>query len=205
MEDDNLIVEEPISEYGNLDVNKSYTYLDYLKWQFEERVELIKGRIFKMSPAPNRRHQTLLSNIHIAFDTVFSKHPCNYYFAPFDVRLPIPNKKKPNTVVQPDFCVICDDSKLDDAGCIGAPDLIVEILSPSNQKHDLATKFSLYEEVGVKEYWVVFPNERMVVVYTLVNGKYVGSKPFIDQEEPINSSLFPDLKIELKEVFRGVD
>jgi len=205
MEDDNFIVEEPISEYGNLDVNKSYTYLDYLKWQFEERVELIKGRIFKMSPAPNRRHQTLLANVNRQFDFFFLQHPCNYYFAPFDVRLPIPNKKKPNTVVQPDFCVICEESKLDDAGCIGAPDLIVEILSPSNQKHDLATGFSLYEEVGVKEYWVVFPNERMVVVYALVNGKYVGSKPFIDELEPIGSSLFPDLKIELKEVFRGVD
>jgi Uma2 family endonuclease len=205
MKEDNHLVEEPISEYGQLDPTKSYTYLDYLKWQFEERVELIKGRIFKMSPAPSRRHQTLLQNINRQFDRYFLNHPCNYYFAPFDVRLPIPNKKKPNTVVQPDFCVICDTTKLDDAGCIGAPDLVVEILSPYNVKHDLETKFNLYEEVGVKEYWIVFPQENLVTVYSLVNGKYIGSKPYVDEGQEIRSAIFPDFRVDFKEVFRGID
>lgn len=101
------------------------------------------------------------------------------------------------------MCIICDESKLDEQGCNGAPDLIVEILSPNNSKHNVHTKFNLYEESGVKEYWMVEPTERMVLVYTLQNNKYIGLKPFTEGEI-IQSPLFPDMKIEVESVFHKV-
>jgi Uma2 family endonuclease len=96
------------------------------------------------------------------------------YVAPFDVRLPIPSNKKNTTVIQPDLCVVCDKSKLDDAGCNGAPELMIEIVSPNNPKHDLDTKFKLYGEAGVLEHWIVEPVEKMILVYTSINGKFIG-------------------------------
>jgi Uma2 family endonuclease len=189
-----------ILNFSDLDLTKQYTYSDYLLWKFEERVELLRGFIRKMSPAPSRRHQTVLQNINKRFLNRLEGAHCNVYVAPFDVRLPIPSAKKDTTVVQPDICVVCDESKLDDYGCNGAPDLIVEILSPSNGKHDIDTKFGLYEEAGVKEYWMVEPEEKMVLVYTLQNGKYIGLRPrTVDQI--VDSPLFPALKMAVNEVF----
>ena len=192
-----------ITKFSDLDLNKVYTYADYLTWQFDERVELIKGFISKMSPAPNRKHQGLSKNINGILYNYFKGKLCNYYSAPFDVRLPIPSKKKDTTVVQPDLCIICDESKLDDQGCNGAPDLIVEILSPFNTKHDLDTKFRLYEEAGVKEYWIVQPTDQNILVYYLVDNKYYGSKPFVT-EEFVESKVFPDLKINVSDVFENI-
>jgi Uma2 family endonuclease len=130
-------------------------------------------------------------------------HPCAVFVAPFDVMLPIPSKKKNTTVVQPDICVVCDQNKLTDQGCDGAPDLIVEILSPKNSKHDLDTKFNLYQEAGVEEYWIVEPKEQMVLVYSLQNSVYIGSKPFTEGEI-IVSKVFPDMKIAVEDVFYEV-
>jgi Uma2 family endonuclease len=189
-----------ITKFSDLDLTKQYTYADYLLWQFSERVELIRGFIKKMSPAPSRLHQTIAQNLSGLFYTKLKKQSCNIYFAPFDVRLPIPSNKKDITVVQPDLCVVCDHSKLDDHGCNGAPDLIIEILSPNNSKHDLDTKFNLYQEAGVLEYWIVEPVEKMLLVYTLINDKYIGLPPQIEGQN-IKSLLFPDLKIEIKDVF----
>jgi Uma2 family endonuclease len=192
-----------VKNLSDLDLSKQYTYSDYLKWQFSDRVELIKGFIKKMSPAPNRSHQTVVKNIAVKLSSVLENKPCNFYFAPFDVRLPIPSAKTEHTVVQPDLCIICDESKLDEQGCNGAPDLIVEILSPNNSKHDVDTKFKLYEESGVKEYWMVEPNQKMVLVYTLQNDCYIGLKPF-SEDETIVSPFFPDMKIEVATVFKNV-
>lgn len=192
---------EIITNFLDLDLTKQYTYSDYLLWQFQDRVELIKGFIIKMSPAPNRFHQVVSRNMTALFYNSFHKHTCcNVYAAPFDVRLPIKSKKKDTTVVQPDLCVICDQSKLDDQGCNGAPDLVIEILSVQNSKHDLDTKFKLYEEAGVKEYWIAHPIDKIVWVYTLQNDKYIGLKPFT-QGELIESPLFPEMKMEVNEVF----
>jgi len=165
-------VEEP-------DPSVSYTYADYLKWQFEERLELFRGKIFKLS-APNTRHQVLLGNIHVHIATFLKQRPCNVFLAPFDVRLPVKNRKKDDevtTVVQPDVCVICDESKIDSRGCCGAPDLVIEILSPGNSKKEVRLKHELYEEAGVKEYWIVYPEEESVAVFTLDNntGKFGGA------------------------------
>lgn len=193
---------QTVTNFSDLDLTKEYTYSDYVLWQFSERVELIKGFIRKMSPAPNRFHQVVARNITGIFLNAFKKHSCNVYFAPFDVRLPIPSKKKDTTVVQPDICVVCDKSKLDDAGCNGAPELMIEILSPNNSKHDVDTKFKLYEEAGVLEYWLVEPVEKIIFVYTLVNGKFIGLKPQTEGEN-IQSPLFPDLKVAIVDVFEN--
>jgi Uma2 family endonuclease len=198
-----LKVEEPISSYGQLDLTKSYTYLDYLKWTFDERVELIKGKILKMSPAPSWRHQNLSGNLYTLFEHYFKKHSCKVFYAPIDVCLPIPNQNKANTVVQPDLCILCDLNKLDDHGIIGSPDLIVEILSPGNVKHDLTTKFNLYEEAGVPEYWIVDYENKNLIIYSLKNKEYAGSKIYTESETAA-SVLFPEIEIRISDLFAGL-
>ena len=137
-----------------------YSYADYLKWDFEEIVELIKGKVFKKAAAPNRKHQGISRDLTLIFGNFLKGHKCKVYAAPFDVRLSKdPDFKKIDSVIQPDISVICDPSKLDDKGCFGAPDLIVEILSPSNSRVELQNKFELYEEFGVREYWIIHPVE----------------------------------------------
>jgi Uma2 family endonuclease len=193
----------PVLNFSDLDLTKQYTYSDYMLWQFQERVELIKGFIKKMSPAPNRLHQSISKNVSFKIYSFFEKHPCIVYVAPFDVRLPIKSGIKDTTVVQPDLCIICDEYKLDEQGCNGAPDLIVEIISPNNRKHDLETKFKLYEEAGVLEYWIIEPMQKMVLVYTLRDGIYIGLPPKIEGTI-IESYTFPELKIAVDDVFFGV-
>ncbi|MCD8538398.1 MAG: Uma2 family endonuclease [Leadbetterella sp.] len=104
------------------------------------------------------------------------------------------------TVVQPDICVICDPAKIDDRGCIGPPDLVIEILSPGNTQKEMGIKFDLYEENGVKEYWLVEPQDRAIIVYTLKEGKYIGLKPFTEEDD-ISPVLFPELKFAVKDIF----
>ena len=190
-----------ITNFADLDLTKQYS--DYLLWQFSERVELIKGFILKMSPAPSRKHQTVSQNLNYKIYSFFNNHSCNVFVAPFDVRLPIKSAKKDSTVVQPDICIICDENKLDDQGCNGAPDLIVEILSPKSSKHDVDTKFKLYQESGVKEYWIVETEERFVLVYSLENNIYIGQKPF-SVGEIIQSKIFPEMKIPVVDVFHKI-
>ena len=189
-----------VTQFSDLDLTKQYTYSDYLQWEFSERVELIKGFIRKMSPAPNRYHQEVSMNLSYELASFFKKSSCNLYAAPFDVRLPIKNGRREATVVQPDLCVVCDANKLDYLGCNGAPDLIIEILSPNNSKHDIKTKFDLYQEAAVKEYWLIEPTEKILFVYTLIEGKYIGLQPQTEGEN-IVSPLFPEIRIALEDVF----
>ncbi len=195
--------EEPITDYAKLDLNGVYSYADYLRWQFKERVELIKGKVFKMSPAPNTNHQVILADLSREFLGAFQNHGCKVFFAPFDVRLPIAKPGKDYTVVQPDLCVIRDVSKLDRLGCNGAPDLVVEILSPGNSAHEMRTKFNLYEEAGIKEYWIIEPDKKVVLVYFLSEAGYIGSRPFVD-DQVIVSPLFPELKIIANDLFKNM-
>jgi Uma2 family endonuclease len=192
-----------VTKFTDLDLTKTYNYSDYLLWQFSERVELIKGFINKMSPAPNLSHQKISINLSSALYGYLKKSPCSVFAAPFDVRLPIKSANKDTTVVQPDLCIICDESKLDHRGCNGAPDLMVEIVSQSNSKHDVKTKFELYQEAGVLEYWIIEPYDKILFVYTLIDGKYIGLQPQTEGDT-INSPLFPDLEITLDDVFYRV-
>jgi Uma2 family endonuclease len=197
---------KPITDLSQLDLNGCYSYADYLLWRFEERVELIKGRISKMSPAPNRKHQEVSGNMSYILKSYFLHASCKIYVAPFDVRLL--DKKKSSkanadifTVVQPDICIICDKTKLDEQGCIGAPDLIVEILSKGNSKKELQTKYELYQESGVKEYWIVFPLDEIVQQFVLNSEEKYELYKVYNTEDTLNAFLFPDLAIDLKEVF----
>ncbi len=192
-----------ITSLDQLDLNGTYTYADYLTWQFSERLELFKGKIALMSPAPNRQHQKIVGNLYVPFFNHFKKHTCEVYIAPFDVRLPNQGTQndKVYTVVQPDICIICDPEKLDDKGCIGAPDLVIEVLSPGNSRKEMRDKYSLYESAGVKEYWLVLPSEKTVIVYSLnTNGKFEGKQP-VTETETIGSDLFSGLSIEVREIF----
>jgi Uma2 family endonuclease len=163
-----------------------------------------------MSPAPNMSHQSISSNFHTLLGGYLKQkgNKCKLFAAPFDVRLLDSQQSKKAekeiyTVVQPDLCVICDVSKLDERGCIGAPDLVIEILSLGNSKKEMKTKYELYEENGVKEYWIVFPYENVVQQFALNNkGKYELVKIYTD-EDAITTPLFPDLKIELNEIFES--
>jgi Uma2 family endonuclease len=193
-----------IKDINQLDLNGTYTYADYLLWRLEERLELIKGKIFKMSPAPNVRHQKIAGRLFLKIGNYFQGHECQIFFAPFDVRLPKKavesSDAKIYTVVQPDLCIICDGTKLDERGCLGAPDLIVEILSPGNSRKEMDIKFELYQESGVREYWLVEPAENAVFAYVLNDaGIYIGLKPAINT---LQSAIFPDLKIDLEEIFQ---
>ncbi len=192
-----------VTDIDQLDLNGTYTYADYLLWQFEERLELIKGKIFKMSPTPNTRHQAIAGKLYLKIGNFFENHYCQAFFAPFDVRLPRKGQfvtdQKIYTVVQPDLCVICDESKLDERGCLGAPDLMVEILSPGNSKKEKDNKFDLYQENGVREYWLVEPADNTLYAYVLnENGIYIGLKP---ATEKFRSAIFPDLEIDLRKIF----
>jgi len=187
---------------AELDLNKVYTYADYLTWDFKERVELIMGKIFKMSPAPASRHQKLSMDISGQLWNHLRKSKCRVYTAPFDVRLPkkSTDEKDIVSVVQPDISVICDESKVDAKGCLGPPDIVVEILSPGNNALELNNKFDLYQEAGVKEYWIVSPQDNTFQVNTLKDGRYVSS-PLLTVGKIVTSTSLPGFSMDLGELF----
>jgi Uma2 family endonuclease len=191
-------------KFEDLDLSKRYTYADYLTWKFDEYVELIKGKIFRMTPAPTSFHQEILGNLYLPLKTYLKGKQCKVFLAPFDVRLSNTIRSSDTTeiisVVQPDICVICDLSKVDEKGCLGAPDLIIEIISKSTAKKDLDDKFHLYEESGVKEYWTVF-QDKAVTVYDLINGKYVQRGDQYDINEVIKVGVLEGLEINTNDIF----
>ena len=196
-----------ITSINQLDLSKKYTYADYLTWQLDQRVELIRGKVVSMPPAPGTSHQSASGNLHGLIWNYLCNKPCKVFAAPFDVRLPLPEEQQKGdnieTVVQPDLCVICDLNKIDARGCNGAPDWIVEILSKSTAQKDLHDKFELYRHAGVQEYWVVHPNEGTVLSYHLnKGGQYTLSRstPYtISEKVPVK--LFPGFEVELGSVF----
>lgn len=181
-----------------------YTYKDYYSWNDGERWELIEGVPFNMTPAPSTYHQEILGELSRQFLNFFKDRSCKVFFAPFDVRLSEkenPEDKDIINVVQPDLSVICDQEKIDNRGCLGAPDMIVEILSPSTTKKDLSEKYTLYEKFGVKEYWIVDPGNKVIHAYKIeTGGEYILDKIY-ENPEKITSSLFKDLIIDLNDIF----
>lgn len=200
-----MIAEAVITDLAQLDPNGHYSYADYLRWQFDRFVELLRGRLLPMA-APGEFHQRISWKIGGAFYNYFNDKPCRAYAAPFDVRLYDRHKSTQAdqdiyTVLQPDLCVVCDRSKIDRRGCLGAPDLVVEILSESNHAREMDLKYSLYEEAGVQEYWIISPQDQSALVYVLnAEGQYVGLKP-VSNEGVLHSRLFPGLSIEMAGVF----
>ena len=224
---DYVQVEEP-------DHSLTYTYADYMAWKFKERLELFRGKIFKMG-APNMNHQVVGGNLYNQFYNHLKGKTCRVFIAAFDVRLPVKNRKKNvpgmraekisafpakapmsvlsddtppaypddeiTTVVQPDVCIFCDPSKLDDRGACGAPDLAIETLSPSNRKDELRMKYEVYEEAGVKEYWIADPAKKAVLVFLLQpDGKFSVPEIFTGKDQ-LAAQCVPGLKFNINEIF----
>ncbi len=196
-----------ITQLSQLDLNATYSYADYLTWQLEETVELIRGKIMLMSPAPNVKHQRIITNLGGVLYTFFQKKPCQLFYAPFDVRLYDAKKsvvanQEIFSVVQPDLCVICDNNKLTEQGCLGAPNWIIEVLSNGNTKKEMRLKYELYQENGVTEYWLVYPYEQAVYqfVLNLQNNTYQLAAMYAG-DDIARPYLFPELAIDLADVF----
>lgn len=193
-------VEEPNATYGY------YSYADYLTWPMDLVAELIQGRLFKKAAAaPNRIHQRVSLKLSVKLYQFLEGKTCQVYEAPFDVRFPKDSKEDHRIfdVVQPDICVVCDPSILDQRGCIGSPDLIVEILSPGNSKLELKQKFDLYESREVKEYWIIQPEHQTMTIYTWVNGTYLPSRLFTTGDV-IESQVVKGFKLDLEEFFSDI-
>jgi len=193
-------VKEPVIDY-----NKVYTYGDYLKLEIEEMVEIIRGKIFRISPAPKVKHQSISRNLLSIIYLALKGKTCEVFNAPIDVVLPIANKKrtKSNTVVQPDICVICDPKIIEENAVFGVPDFVIEIIAGKDVKRDTQYKFSVYEEAGVGEYWIVFGEMRFVEVYILENGKYQRLNAF-SEDDIIPVKTLPGLSISIDDIFEGV-
>jgi Uma2 family endonuclease len=195
-----------ITDISQLDLNGTYTYADYLTWRLDEWVELIKGKVQRMSPAPRQVHQEAVMRLSGSIFGFLEHGPCKVFPAPFDVRLTTSNANgdaQITTVIQPDICIICDPQKLDGRGCLGAPDWIIEIISPSTASYDTRTKFDLYEEAGVLEYWIVFPGEKSIAAYVLQDGRYQLAGTYY---EPglMPSHTLPELALTWERVFTGL-
>ena len=204
----NKVFMEKITDLSQLDPNGLYSYADYLTWQFEQAIELIKGKINKMA-APSRRHQRISWRMTINVDEIFKGHPCDAYAAPFDVRLYDRRKSaKANkdifTVVQPDLCIICDLTKLDDKGCLGAPDFIVEILSPGNSSKEMKTKKLLYEENAVREYWIIDPERETITTFHLQENGHYSPPTIYVSDETAESVIFPHFSVILETLFENL-
>ena len=173
-------------------INGVYTYADYVLWKIKDRLEILKGKIFKMSPAPAISHQKISGNLYGEMYHYFKGKSCKFK-----------NEKGiEDSVVQPDICVVCDPKKLEnDKRCLGAPDLIIEILSPGNTKKEMRYKYELYEEAGVYEYWVVRPIDKEITQFVLENGKYRALPPIIEGDR-ISSAKFPELTVATEDIFR---
>lgn len=180
-----------------------YTYRDYLNWPEDEKWELIGGNVY-MSAAPSRRHQEIQVELLRQISNYLSGKTCRVYGSPFDVRFARKDDldKDVKDVVQPDITIVCERFKLDDRGCIGSPDLIIEIVSPSTASVDYIKKLSLYEKNMVKEYWIVHPTDEIAMVYKLNNVDKYGRADIYSKNDEVKVGIFNDLIIRLNEVFR---
>jgi Uma2 family endonuclease len=196
-----------ISRLDQLDLNQSYNYADYLTWQLKEAVELIKGKIMLMSPAPNVRHQDISSNLMGSLLPFFKHKKCRVYAAPFDVRLydrkkSLLQNQEIQTIVQPDICVICQpEHLLDKQGCNGAPDWIIEILSKGNSTREVHIKYELYQESGVSEYWLVFPEHQTIHQFVLNALQKYELKQMYTNDDIAIAHFFPELEMSVNEIF----
>ncbi|MEZ0373684.1 MAG: Uma2 family endonuclease [Candidatus Sericytochromatia bacterium] len=189
------------------EAGRSYSYADYLtwpRWPEGPRWELFEGEAVAMN-APLREHQRIAGELFGRIWDFLKGHPCEVYMAPFDVRLPRQGKEtnRIQTVVQPDISVICDPEKLDDLGCLGPPDWILEVVSPGSVRTDYVKKLTLYELHGIPEYWIVNPQDRLVMVFRLNQQGAYGKPDTYTQEDTLTPARFPELSIRLEDIFAG--
>jgi Uma2 family endonuclease len=192
--------------HPQIESDQLYSYADYLSWPEDERWEIIEGRAYALA-APSREHQRILGEIYLLIGNFLKGKPCEVYMAPFDVVLDpafLKNEEKRN-VVQPDISIICDTYKLTDNGCNGAPDWIIEIASPGTFRKDLNKKLRLYERAGVKEYWVVFPDQKSVMVYLMGNNGTFKVNQFYELKDIIPVETLADFEIDLAVIFPETD
>lgn len=195
-----------ITQLSQLDLTQNYSYAEYLTWQIDATLELIRGKIMLMAPAPNVRHQDISANLTTLLHNHFKHKRCRVYAAPFDVRLydrkkSLLSNQEIVTVVQPDLSIICNPEILDIQGCNGAPDWIIEILSKGNAKRDMQLKYQLYQESGVREYWLVYTEQNAIHQFVLNEcGRYQLKMMYADDDQAI-PQLFPELVINLADVF----
>jgi Uma2 family endonuclease len=180
-----------------------YTYGDYLEWPENERWEIFNGAAFNMAAAPTRKHQKILGELYRQISNFLVHKTCDVYSAPFDVRFPEADEKEDEikTVLQPDISIICDQTKLDEKGCLGSPDLIIEIVSPFTLQRDMGEKFFIYEKSGVKEYWIVHPVDRTVMVFKLQPDNKYGRPEIYFSKGIVDVGILPGLTIDLSAAF----
>jgi len=195
---------EQNSEQKAEQVNQRFTYKDYLTWPKTQPGEILKGVAYARSPAPSVQYLEVLGNLYLAFGNYLRNKQGRVFPFPFEVRLPENPEQKDEdiqTVVQPDLTVVCNEERLDEKGCKGAPDLIIEVLAENTLHRDLYIKLRLYEKAGVPEYWVVHPKDKTALVFILEGDTY-NAPSLYRAEDEITVGVFPDLKISLKEIFR---
>jgi Uma2 family endonuclease len=183
---------------------KVYNYKDYLNWNDDKRWEIIEGIVYDMSPAPSRSHQEISGEIFRQISNHLLNNTCKIYSAPFDVRLVKGSVKDSEitNVVQPDLVIVCDQNKLDIKGCIGSPDIVIEIVSPYTAPKDVKEKFILYEKYKIKEYWIVYPFEKNFFIFKLgTDGKY-GRPDIYCKGDKIQIDILKGLELDLDLVFK---
>jgi Uma2 family endonuclease len=181
---------------------KRFTYADYKDWNPEKegRYELIYGVAYAMS-APNTTHQSMLMELGRQIANFLQGKPCKVVPAPFDVRLFYDEDESDDTVVQPDISIICDERKLGAEGCRGAPDFVAEILSPSNTAPEMERKFELYRQAGVREYWVIDPEHKILHTHHF-EGLQILTR-FYGPGDTVPVEILPGLSITMESVFAG--
>ncbi len=175
--------------------NKKYTYADYCTWDEGGRWELIDGVPYAMAPAPGFTHQNISGNIFAALHVFLRGKACRVFHAPFDVRLNADDED--DIVVQPDILVVCEKSKLSEKGCKGAPDLVIEIMSPSTARHNRITKLNKYRDAGVREYWLVDSTDHNVQVMVFETGAVQG----YTDADTVPVTVLPGCEVNLQDVF----
>jgi Uma2 family endonuclease len=176
-----------------------YTYADFLEWDENEHFEIIDGEAVMLG-APDRVHQEISGEIFYQIKHFLRGKTCKVYDAPFSVRLNPAEDNSDDTVLEPDIVVVCDPAKLDKKGCTGAPDLVIEILSPTTARHDKVVKFNKYQHAGVREYWIVDPDTKTIQVCVLENGRYILSS-YDEDTGTVPVSALPGCGIDLRAVF----
>lgn len=186
--------------------NRKYTYADYLTWPENERWEIIDGVPY-MQAAPSWQHQAISRELMLQFGEYLKNKPCQVFAAPFDLRLPEFNEKDKDTIhiYQPDILVICDKEGLKGTGYYGSPNLVIEITSPSTGKIDKLFKFNQYEKAGVKEYWIVEPDTKIVSVFIMQENNRYGRPEVYSETDNVKVAIFPDLTVDLAPVFAPIE